>query len=109
MSTHLAAAILSNVRSFDLGDCAPDEDPEEARVQHIEREVFRIIDDGDVFADCGAASPWRTAEALLTMCADLTEDARFGLVATITEALDAVGEDSAEDEDLPSLLADLES
>jgi hypothetical protein len=41
MSTHLAAAIIAKIGSFDLGDCAPDEDPEEARLQHIEREVLR--------------------------------------------------------------------
>ena len=109
MSTHLAAAIIAKIGSFDLGDCAPDEDPEEARVQHIEREVFRIIDDGDVFADYANASPALTAGALLTLCADLSEDSRFGLIVAITEALDAAREDSADEESLPSLLADLES
>ena len=109
MSTHLAAAILSHIRSFDLGDCAPDEDPEEARVQHIEREVFRIIDDGDLFAGYAAASSSATAQALLTLCADLSEDAYFGLKVAISEALENARDDSAEDEDLPSLLADLES
>lgn len=109
MSTHLAAAILARVRSFDLGDCAPDEDPEEARVQHIEREVFRIIDDGDVFADCADASSSATAQALITSCADLSEDAYFGLKVAISEALEAARDDSAEDDSMPSLLADLES
>jgi hypothetical protein len=109
MSTHLAAAIIAKIGSFDLGDCAPDEDPEEARLQHIEREVFRIIDNGDVFADYANASPALTAAALLYLCADLSEDARFGLIVAITEALENARDDSAEDEDLPSLLADLES
>lgn len=109
MSTSLATAILARVRSFDLGDCAPDEDPEEARLQHIEREVFRIIEDGDVFADCADATPTATAEILFALCDDLSTDARFELVVAITEALEAARDDSAEDEDLPALLADLES
>ena len=67
------------------------------------------FDDGDVFADYANASSSATAQALLTLCADLSEDAYFGLKDAISEALENARDDSAEDEDLPFLLADLES